>query len=83
MHDAKQNADKRQCLSCSQWQARGGLFEARRYQCTAIEESGMGKVGLLMAVVAQDYAVKQMCPMHEALDDFDGAYRSVDLIDQC
>lgn len=82
MSEAQTTKATSQCTTCTHWQARGGLVEARQYRCTAIEEEKLGRVALLMVAVAQDYAQRGRCPMREELEDFDGAYRSVDLIDQ-
>lgn len=72
-----------QCASCACWQAKGGLIEARRYQCTAVlNSSSLGRVSLLIAAIAQDYASRGQCPMHECLDQFPDSYRSIDLVDQ-
>lgn len=71
-----------QCTVCSYWQARGGLIDERRYECTLVECADFGPIAPLLMAVARDYAAKGICPVAAPLDQHEDAFRSLDLIDQ-
>lgn len=72
-----------QCPTCIHWAWTGGIVSPRVRSCQALpEDSKLGGANALLAVLAADLAAAWRCPNFDAGEQFDGAYRSLDLEDQ-
>lgn len=72
-----------QCPTCIHWASTGGIVLPRVKSCQALpEDSKLGGARALLVVLAADLAAAGRCPNFDGGEQFDGAYRSLDLEDQ-